>query len=381
LFKAKSEFNNVSVDTSNVICAMVEYFNLDDVIRPNDESFVGLNFSDSEFDKLDLNEKYVMLESTRNYASIRPVMEWLKESSKGIQRSSPLHQELFACCSDSNPIPGYLENVAFDITSILVDQRKPIITSDRMEWPSYLNPYSRPAYNMELSCVIALRQIISRKVAVIVAPVVTSKAKVASKAVEFLNRALKRSQCFEPILILTRSSYALDSILEKLLPSFPDLIRCGSLSKCNNPALKARQIQDVVNEYLTLRKSTLWRDWSRVRKEMYSKQEELAALWSFRKHTLSPLYFIRSCPQAFRNQLIPTDLKTKSYGRDLEKMLVNCLDLWLSGVSKSHAANILKKKDSSNTDISEFQNSSSRLNLPTFVANQDSNFSPQGIVV
>jgi hypothetical protein len=378
LFKVKDEFNNISVDTSKVVCAIVEHFNLDDVMSPNnDECFIGLNFSESEFDKLDLNGKYVMLESTRNYASIRPVMEWLKESSKGIQRSSPLYQELFTCCFDNNPIPDYLENVAFDITTILVDQRRPVITSDRKEWPSYINSYGHPAYNMELSCVIALRQIISRKVAVIMAPVVTSKAKVASKAVEFLNRALKRSQCFEPILILTRSSYALDSILEKLLPTFPDLIRCGSLSKCNNPALKARQIQNVVNEYLTFRKSTLWKDWFRIRREMNGKQEELAALWSFRQFVLSPLHFVRSCPQAFKNQLIPADLKKRGYGLDSEKILVHCLELWLSGSSESNVAESLKKKIS-NVDISQFPSSSSRLNLPTFVSNQDSPH--QGIV-
>jgi hypothetical protein len=359
LFKVKTEFNNLSIDVSSMAWAMVGHFNLDGVIRPNGnnwklrESFVGLNFSLSEFEKLDINEKYVMLESTRNYATIRPVMEWLKESV--IQRFIPLRQELFPVKKKNNEnkliygyienvpvvkdtenklIPDYLENVSFDITSILVDQRKKIIVKDLSQWPVYIGR-NGPAYNMERSCVLALRHIISNKVAVIMAPIVTSKAKVASKAVELLNQALGQSHCHEPILILARSSYALDSILEQLLPSFPDLIRCGSLSKCKNPALGARQIQNVVEE--NSKKTSLRRGWFNISGEIINKQKELTELWRLRKYGLSLQYFLETCPKGFRDQLSPTNFKTRyrTFGFETEKaMLVRCLELWLSGIKR-----------------------------------------------
>ncbi|GET02004.1 NFX1-type zinc finger-containing protein 1 [Rhizophagus clarus] len=355
LFKVKTEFNNLSIDISSMTWAMVGHFNLDDVVRPNGnedqcwklrESFVGLNFSSSEFEKLDINGKYVMLESTRNYATIRPVMEWLKES--GIQRFIPLYQELFTCSlvkevkennenksiygylgnvpvvkdTENKLIPGYLERVSFDITSILVDQKKQFVAKDLSQWPSYLSR-NGPSYNMERSCVVALRHIISNKVAVIMAPIITSKAKVASKAVELLNQALEQSHCHEPILILTRSSYALDSILEQLLLSFPDLVRCGSLSKCRNPALKARQIQDVVEE--NSKKTSLRRGWFNISSEIISKQRELTELWKLRKYGLSLQYFLETCPKVFREQLCPMNLVTRyrNFGFETEKALLN----------------------------------------------------------
>ncbi|PKC05407.1 hypothetical protein RhiirA5_485610 [Rhizophagus irregularis] len=344
LFKVKTD---LSIDISSMTWAMVGYFNLDDVIRPSynkdpcwklRESFVGLNFSSSEFEKLDIDGKYVMLESTRNYATIRPVMEWLKES--GIQRFIPLYRELFTCSlnvpivkdTENKLIPGYLENVSFNITSILVDQKNKTIARDLAQWPHY-SIKNGTAYNMERSGVVALRHIISNKVAVIMAPIITSKARVASKAVELLNQALEQSHCHEPILILTRSSYALDSILEQLLPSFPELIRCGSLSKCKNPALSARQIQDVVEE--NSKKTSLRRGWYNISGEIISKQKELMELWKLRKIGLSLHYFLETCPKGFREQLSPVNPRTQSraFGFEHEKaMLIHCLELWLSGI-------------------------------------------------
>lgn len=396
LFKVKTD---LSIDISSMTWAMVGYFNLDDVIRPSynkdpcwklRESFVGLNFSSSEFEKLDIDGKYVMLESTRNYATIRPVMEWLKES--GIQRFIPLYRELFTCSlvnvpivkdTENKLIPGYLENVSFDITSILVDQKKKTIAKDLTQWPNYLNR-NGPAYNMERSCVVALRHIISNKVAVIMAPIITSKAKVASKAVELLNQALEQSHCHEPILILTRSSYALDSILEQLLPSFPELIRCGSLSKCKNPALSARQIQDVVEE--NSKKPSLRRGWFNISSEIISKQKELMELWRLRKRGLSLHYFLETCPKGFHDQLCPMDLKTRyrAFGFETEKaMLIRCLELWLSGIpvmTEHKLSN--KQKGLTEEDFPAFPSSRhSTQRTDTLPANPWSNGSNQGIVM
>ncbi|RIA96822.1 hypothetical protein C1645_754039 [Glomus cerebriforme] len=373
LFKVKFESNNVSADISSMTWAMVEHFNLNEIIRPNgnkdscwqsQDSYVGLNFSESELKKLDINGNYVMLESTRNYASIRPVMEWLKESS--IQRVFPLYRELFSCDLGIKHTPGYLENVSFDITSILVDQGQPTITKDLSKWPNYLNLYGNPAYNMERSCVFALRHIISNKVAVISAPIITSKAKVASTAVEFLYRALEQSHCHEPILILTRSSYALDNILEQLLPSFPDLIRCGSLSKCKSSTLHARQIQHVVNDFS--KKTNFRRGWPNISKDMINKREELAELFRLKKYALSISYFVETSPEAFRDQLVPTSFKYWNFGFESEKaMLERCLELWLSGKSVTentlYPSTTRNQMRSTKDDFPAFYSSSSRNNL------------------
>ncbi|CAG8559317.1 178_t:CDS:2, partial [Funneliformis caledonium] len=381
LFKVKTESGNISVDTSSMIWAMVEHFSLDEVrshsIAPQ-ESCVGLNFFDSEFDKLDLNGKYVMLESTLNYASIRPVMEWLKEPSNGIQRISPLSRELFTCVLDKST-PDYLENVSFDITSILVDQKQPVIPKSRADWPNYWTPYSSPAYNMEFSCVLALRQIISRKVAVIVAPVVTSKAQVAAKAVELLKQAIKQSHCFEPILILTRSSYALDSILEQLLPSFPDLIRCGSFSKYSNPDLKARQIHGVANEHLIFRRSSvqLRREWLKIRERMSNEQRTLEDLWKFRRSALTLEYFAETCPRTFREQLIPAKLKNceyKNLGFESENaMVVRCLENWLEGESELNTFDNIFKLKNNSSDTKANKRGPSKKDFPAFPPSNSSN--------
>ncbi|CAI2178295.1 2586_t:CDS:2, partial [Funneliformis geosporum] len=379
LFKVKTDSGNVSVDTLSMVWAMVEYFSLDEVrFNERQESCVGLNFFASEFDKLDLNGKYVMLESTLNYASIRPVMEWLKEPSNGIQRISPLSRELFTCVLDKST-PDYLDNVAFDITSILVDQKQPVIPKSRADWPHYWTPYSSPVYNMEFSCVLALRQIISRKVAVIVAPVVTSKAKVAAKAVELLKQAIKKSHCFEPILILTRSSYALDSILEQLLPSFPDLIRCGSFSSCSNPELKARQIHGVANDHLIFKRGSdpLRKEWLKIRQRISNEQKTLDDLWNFRRAALTLEYFAETCPRAFREQLIPAKLKNcdyKNLGFASEyAMVLRCLEIWLEGESESNTLdNILKSKKNSSAAEAK-KKSPSKKDFPAFPSSNHSN--------
>lgn len=192
----------------------------------------------------------------------------------------------------TNETPDYLCGVMLNISNILVPKLKAKgfkaqigANEGTSTWPEHsktqlaLHPSQRePLYSLSSSQLKAIQYALTHQVAMITGTEGTGKTFLATKLIELTYQALVSSQCFQPILVLTRRESTLDDILERLVNTIPDLLRLGA-APAHEPLLIRQAIRvaepnigDPDRKYNQMleRKIATW-------------QGHLTALWKYRK--------------------------------------------------------------------------------------------------
>ncbi|CAG8506213.1 7831_t:CDS:1, partial [Dentiscutata heterogama] len=307
LFKIDSK--SKCVDESSLTFAYVEDFDINGLVTAEGECYIGLNFDIDRFKKLDLGGKYFMFESPVQYRYVKTCLQWLASKETDDFIEMPLRQEIFGIgiTRSSDFIPHYLRKCTLDLAPILSNDKHFHIVVGQDKWPQYEGANGASSYNVEKSIKDALEHIIYSRVAVIQAPSVTSKSILVSRATQLITQAFGRRHLPSPIIILTKTSFVLDKILEELLPIYPQLVRLGS-SECRNPLLASRQINNVSKERLRARNQLGLQkvqklEWLKLRGKLIDISNDIKCQSIQRFRCLSDEEFIRNSPNNFKSQL------------------------------------------------------------------------------
>lgn len=221
----------------------------------------------------------------------------------------------------TNETPDYLCGVMLNVSNILVPKLKNKgfkaqigANEGTSTWPEHskaqlaLHPNQRePLYSLSSSQLKATQYALTHQLAMITGTEGTGKTFLASKLVELTYQALVSSQCFQPILVLTRRESTLDDILSRLVNNIPDLLRLGATPA--QEQLLSRQAIRVAEPNV----GDPDRKYHQVlERRMATWQSHLTALWHYRKRieqgdpsvmvTTLPPYckqaMIRSCMNA-----------------------------------------------------------------------------------
>ncbi|RIB10796.1 P-loop containing nucleoside triphosphate hydrolase protein [Gigaspora rosea] len=308
LFKIDSK--SKCVDESSLTFAYVEDFDIDGLVTAEGESYIGLNFDIDRFKKLDLGGRYFMFESPVQYRYVKTCLQWLASKETDDLTEMPLRQEIFGIgiTRSSDFIPHYLKKCTLDLAPILSNDKHFHIVVGQDKLPQYEGTNGASSYNVEKSIKVALEHIICSRVAVVQAPSVTSKSILVSKAIQLITQAFGRRHLPSPIIILTKTSFVLDKILEELLPIYPQLVRLGS-SDCRNPLLSSRQINNVSKERLRARnqlglQKVQKHEWLKLRGKLIDISNDIRCQSIQRFKCLSYEEFIRNSPINFKYQLV-----------------------------------------------------------------------------
>jgi hypothetical protein len=207
---------------------------------------------------LDPNKSYTMVESNSTYfEAYRHVLKALKKTNI---HSFPFLDYLVHCKTKVGP-PSYLINGG----SPIYDMRNVFDTSYSTDSESgqeetaysaagYFNildeqwPMNRIPTTMDASQLDALKQALTKEIAIIQGPPGTGKTFVGLKLMRALldNRACRGTAATGPILIVCYTNHALDQFLEGILQFEPSVVRIGSRSK--SELLRDRNLKSLVHE-------------------------------------------------------------------------------------------------------------------------------------
>ncbi|CAG8466968.1 11032_t:CDS:2, partial [Racocetra fulgida] len=312
------------VDESSLTFATVEDFDIDSLVTTKGECYIGLNFDIDRFKRLDLGGRYFMFESPVQYRYVKSCLQWLASKEMDNLTEIPLRQEIFGIgiTQSSDFIPHYLKKCTLDLAPILSNDKHFHIVIGQDKWPQYEGANGASSYNVEKSIKDALEHIIYSKVAVIQAPSVTSKSILILKATQLITQTFGRRHLPSPIIILTRTSFVLDKILEELLPLYPQLVRLGS-SECKNPLLASRQINNVSKERLRARnqlglQKVQKHEWLKLKGKLNDISNDIRCHSIQRLKCLSDEEFIRNAPINFRSQLTDKNFDSEASLRSEE---------------------------------------------------------------
>ncbi|KAI7880615.1 hypothetical protein K492DRAFT_147074 [Lichtheimia hyalospora FSU 10163] len=291
-------------------------------------SMMAIHIDREQVKKIHWPAKYTVLTSDTNSWAMLPILEWLQSKCTEVNErylskvvTPLLLSPSGAAGSMTNETPDYLCQVMLNISNILVPKlrtkgfKAQIGASEGTStWPEHskaqlaLQPNQRePLYSLSSSQLKATQYALTHQVAMITGTEGTGKTFLAAKLVELTYQALVSSQCFQPILVLTRRESSLDDILNRLVNSIPDLLRLGA-TPAHEPLLRRQAIRvaepnigdpDRKHNQVLERKIATW-------------QGHLTALWQYRKRieqadpsimvTTLPPYckqaMIRSCMNA-----------------------------------------------------------------------------------
>ncbi|CAG8470359.1 6564_t:CDS:2 [Ambispora gerdemannii] len=294
---------NFPVKEDSIIFGVVKEFNLKDLMATDSkDSIVGLHFHQDQLSKLDINTSYAMFASNVYYPMIRASLEWLRDD-KTLTNSFRLGREILTCPSTSSS-PNYLIDAKVDLRRILKQEIKTSKVFATGTWPACSDSRSSP-YRIDSSEVGALKQLFMNKISVTITPIGTCQIEFLVNSINLIIQIRKTRGFFEPIILITRTSRILDSILEKVKPFITGLTRCGQ-SNCPD-SLRSREINTLLQQ-VYVRDSEYIKILVKTKADLKRLKKRLEALQDKRNFALSDAAFLNNAPLVARQQLGTQDL-------------------------------------------------------------------------
>ncbi|CAG8515189.1 12440_t:CDS:2, partial [Ambispora leptoticha] len=315
---------NFPVNEDSVIFGIVKEFNLKD-LRSTElkDSIIGLHFHKDQLSKLDINTSYTMFASNVYYPIIHESLEWLRDD-KPLTSSFRLGREILTCPTTSSP-PNYSIDAKVDLRRILKQEIRNSKVLATGTWPVCSDSRSSP-YKIDSSEVKALKHLFLNKISVTITPIGTRQIEFLVNSIDLITQIRKSRGFFEPIILITRTSRALDNILEKVNPFVTRLTRCGPRN-CPD-SLKSRDINTLL-EQVYVRDPEYIKILLKTRSAFKRLKRKLESFQDKRNFALSDTAFFNHAPLVARQQLEKQDL----------------LAAWLSGSNKQEALKGFHLKD------------------------------------
>ncbi|CDH49006.1 nfx1-type zinc finger-containing protein 1 [Lichtheimia corymbifera JMRC:FSU:9682] len=333
-------------------------------VNPRGVSMMAIHIDREQVEKINWSANYTVLTSNTNSMAMLPVLEWLQSQCTHINDRnlskvvtplllSPSGASGSTTPSLTNETPDYLCGVALNISSILVPKlrakgfKAQIGASEGTStWPEHskaqlaLHPSQRePLYSLSSSQLKATQYALTHQVAMITGTEGTGKTFLASKLIELTYQALISSQCFQPILVLTRRESTLDDILDRLVNTIPDLLRLGA-TPAHEPLLMRQAIRvaepnvgdpDRKYHHMLERKIATW-------------QGHLTALWKYRNRIeqADPSVMVTTLPPYCKQAMIRSCMNAivKPF---TDFTMEQLWDLWMEEDDKDTAASFTGK--------------------------------------
>ncbi|KAI8381418.1 P-loop containing nucleoside triphosphate hydrolase protein [Radiomyces spectabilis] len=293
-----------------------------------DTHLIALHVSPEELKKITWSTTYVMVVGHANANALLPVLSWLREQSLNVELSNISQsiaprilfvtedvKEKVISQADNSPyavneedtVPDYL-HLPLDLSTVMAPEYAGSRANPSLDdWPRLseqellLPPYQRPAlYTLSPSQVDALKYALTHRIAVISGDIGTGKTYLASKLVELIYQGLVDSQCFHPVVVITRTEAGLDSILDRVIDTVPDLIRFGSPSEIQRLTERQGIHISVPNVNDPNRRQI-----NSIEKNQAYTQAKLTALWNYRWRVQNgdPSVLVTSMPPSYAEAL------------------------------------------------------------------------------
>ncbi|KIW20615.1 hypothetical protein PV08_01190 [Exophiala spinifera] len=221
------------VDLSRLIVAVVAARPLSGVELDTPE--IDLTFTDTEAVQIDPQEEFIMLESKQGYyEAYRHTLRALQKLS---QETFPLADHICKLDPSVRP-PAYIEhNPVLDLSAAAkIGQKKDYEKVNVLQnWPA------TPKDSLDDTQWEALRDLITKRLAIIQGPPGTGKTYVSKVAVEILLRNRKSND--PPIIIAAQTNHALDQLLGHISLFEPEYVRLGGRS--TSPEVKQHALFEV----------------------------------------------------------------------------------------------------------------------------------------
>lgn len=279
---------------------------------------------DVKVDRFDFHATYTSHAIHKNAAATLPTLNWLHQriSKHEAEDCSPAivpfliapnsntRSELTKDDETINHVPNYLQGVELDISPILAHGvRKTIArlgqTQEDCIWPQHipqhlsLPPAQRPPlYALSPSQTKAVQHAISKPVTFISGKEGTGKSYLASKLVELLHQTLTTTQCYHPVLVITKRETTLDHILRSVIKDIPDVARLAANS--DSDMLRER---DICKLAVPLSTDPTRKQWHSLEKKYATLQTQLNALWNYRWRVLNddPVIMASTIPPTYED--------------------------------------------------------------------------------
>ncbi|KAF7729627.1 hypothetical protein EC973_004000 [Apophysomyces ossiformis] len=299
-----------------------------DTLKRNAYRMVAIHVDREEVSKIRWSATYTLITTHINGSATLAVLSWLRKEylqlkdqkfpSSLVPRILTANNELNQDANisqlafngiDQREVPDYLQGRDLDISCLVVSAYKGYkATPGGNNWPRLpakamsLPPSQRPPlYKLSTSQVNAVRHALSHRVTVISGAAGTGKTFLASKLVQLTHQALVTGQCYQPVLVLTRTESTLDNILGAVVGNIPDLIRMGSHNVAENLVEKqaVNFVKPSVND--PNRKQVL-----QAEKALVDSEAKLASLWRYRSRIerREPAVMCTAVPPRYMNAIM-----------------------------------------------------------------------------
>ncbi|CAG8549912.1 5291_t:CDS:2 [Ambispora leptoticha] len=229
--------------------------------------------------------------------------------------------------------PDYLFDATLSLQRILKKNIKSrTLFSATGKWLTFSDDTEYP-YNIELGELEALRNVFLKRISLTISPNSTTQENFVVNAIEMIHQVISNKSCKEPIFLITKSSQSLNTILENLVTSIPDLIHCGSTEKCSDN-LRERNINCL------MQKSSADNPSPDIRTSIKKLKTYVEFLKATKSIAISDDSFVDAAPQDIRVQF--------------EADAINLLPAWLRGNTHQEAlrdiVNLPNASESANFD-------------------------------
>lgn len=227
-------------------------------ITSKSKRLVSIHINKDDICRMDWSSTYTLISWRINAASTFSVLSWLHKEYVGLKKdrfSSVLTPRILAAnniLSDSqltawnaentesamdtnqDAVPDYLTSVEIDVSCLMANRGQYKARPGENSWPRHSSEWEnvslskRPAlYSISPSQLTAIKFAMCHRIAVISGAPGTGKTFIASKLATLMSGALSAGQFHQPVLIISKSQFSLDTILSSVVKTIPDVIRFG----------------------------------------------------------------------------------------------------------------------------------------------------------
>lgn len=286
---------------------------------------------------LELNIKYIMMESPCYFRSIEPILKTLKQMSP---KRIPFKEILIKGSKNMNP-PLYIrQDPIMDISEILGEYGKPIDKKVELDvtskWVGEKDTYLDPTQSK------AIQHILNSEVSLVKGPPGTGKTFLGIRAVKLIEKHLRKSE--RQIVVICYTNHALDQFLEGISDTIKDFIRIGGRSKSDNNLIKENNLTTKLKKISYKGKNS---DFGKLFRNMKENEQSLKSNWKKLEMIQKNDIEVVSLANIFCENLTYISDGNISMEVDINK----AFELWITGGEKKYLKDHQKKSKSKKQNI------------------------------
>ncbi|KAI7848410.1 hypothetical protein BDC45DRAFT_523409 [Circinella umbellata] len=352
-----SSTSNGQNETAGVLTGTIVYGHTLESSKSKRTMIIGVHLKESQLITIAWNARYTLIAADANASTIMPVLSWYhlhyEQTSDTLPTLAttlltPASSKHSGQMDDYRDFPDYLYSSELDMSCIISqefhDRKAKFLnkgTKNFIQWPTHpdnyqaIHPSQRPPlYSLSPTQVSAVQYALTHRVSVISGGEGTGKTYLCSKLVQLLHQALVSTQCFQPILVLTKNETTLDSILNQVIKQIPDLVRIGTIIS-GSTLIGHRQVIKAAapNPTDPNRKQVL-----AMERKLAAIQGHLLSLWQYRQKVIEadPSIMITTIPPHYvvALQYGYTQHMKSGAQPNKEYPLEDIWNIWMGGLTK-----------------------------------------------